>query len=227
MAEWITSTMHSLGYWGIGLLMFFENLFPPIPSELIMPLAGFTVARGQMNFGAAILAGVLGTMLGALPWYYAGKILGHHRLYHLANRYGKWMGISGHDIEKANLWFNRHGKKAVFLARLVPGIRTLISIPAGICQMPLLPFLLYSTLGTTLWVTLLTVAGYLLGDNYEWVDQYIGPLSKVVLGLLLVTFFGLGGVATVQRIRAGSTQGAIVDFNLVQSLSPVACLPIV
>lgn len=187
MVEWITNTMSSLGYWGIGLLMFLENLFPPIPSELIMPLAGFTIAQGRMEFAPAIFAGVMGTVIGALPWYYAGKILGEQRLKSLADRYGKWLTISSKDITKATSWFDKHGSKAVFFCRLVPGVRTLISLPAGISNMPILPFLLYSTIGTTLWVGLLTYAGYALGDNYELVDEYLAPVSKIVLAILIAT----------------------------------------
>jgi membrane protein DedA with SNARE-associated domain len=188
MVEWITNTMQSLGYVGIGLLMFLENLFPPIPSELIMPLAGFTVAKGNMNFVLAVTAGVIGTMLGALPWYYVGKLVGEENLKRLANKYGKWIGLSSKDIDKADNWFDKHGGKAVFYGRLVPGVRTLISLPAGISGMPLVPFLLYSTLGTTLWVGLLTYAGYALGDNYELVEQYLGPVSKIVFVALVVAF---------------------------------------
>lgn len=186
IAEWVTRTMESMGYLGIGLLMFLENLFPPIPSELIMPFAGFTVAKGSMNFWLAVLSGVLGTVLGALPWYYAGKIYGEQRLRRLADRYGKWISLSGKDIDKANAWFTRHGVRAVLLCRLVPGVRTLISLPAGLNNMSIVPFLLYSTIGTAAWVTFLTTLGYLLGDNYELVDEYLGPVSKfVVLGLLI------------------------------------------
>ena len=188
MVEWITNTMNSLGYVGIGLLMFLENLFPPIPSELIMPLAGFTVAQGKMEFAPVVMAGVVGTVLGALPWYYAGKLLGEKRLKSLANRYGKWLGISAKDIDKSKTWFNKHGNTAVLLCRLVPGVRTLISIPAGISSMPVLPFLVFSTLGTLLWVGLLTYSGYALGTNYHLVEEYIGPVSKIVLVALIVAF---------------------------------------
>lgn len=188
MLEWITNTMNSLGYAGIGLLMFLENLFPPIPSELIMPLAGFTVAQGKMEFAPVVMAGVVGTILGALPWYYAGKLLGEKRLKSLANRYGKWLGISAKDIEKSKTWFNKHGNTAVLLCRLVPGVRTLISIPAGMSSMPVLPFLVFSTLGTLLWVGLLTYSGYALGNNYHLVEEYIGPISKIVLVALIVAF---------------------------------------
>ncbi|MFB2919500.1 DedA family protein [Aerosakkonema funiforme] len=188
MQEWITNTMTSLGYVGIGLLMFLENLFPPIPSELIMPLAGFTIAQKQMAFFPAILAGVIGTMLGALPWYYVGKLVGEENLKRLADKYGKWISISSRDIEKADNWFDRHGEKAVFFCRLVPGVRTLISLPAGMSGMHLVPFLIYSTVGTTLWVGFLTYAGYILGEKYELVDEYLGPVSKIVFVGLVVAF---------------------------------------
>ncbi|MEE3719256.1 DedA family protein [Tumidithrix elongata RA019] len=186
MQEWIINITNSLGYLGIGLLMFLENLFPPIPSELIMPLAGFTASQGKMDIFLAIAAGTLGTILGAIPWYYAGLLLGEQRLCLLANRYGKWFGISGDDILKATRWFNRHGIKAVLFCRLVPGVRTLISIPAGIGKMPLVPFLFYSTIGTIAWVSLLAYAGFALGSNYKLVDTYIDPISKVVLAAIAI-----------------------------------------
>jgi membrane protein DedA with SNARE-associated domain len=159
MSEWIVNTMDSLGYGGIALLMFLENLFPPIPSELIMPLAGFTVAQGKMEMIPVLAAGIFGTVLGAFPWYYLGKFIDEQRLEHLADKYGKWITVSSGDIRKVNTWFTRHGTKAVFLGRLVPGIRTLISLPAGVNNMPLAPFVIYSTLGTTLWTCFLTFAG--------------------------------------------------------------------
>lgn len=189
MKEWILSIMDSLGgYWGIGFLMFAENLFPPIPSELIMPLAGFNVSQGKMDFSLAVFAGVVGTIIGALPWYYGGKIVGEQRIKGLADKYGKWIQVSSKDIDKVKNWFDRYGNKAVLFGRLVPGIRTLISLPAGINEMPLVPFLIYSTIGTTLWVIFLTGAGVLLGNNYERVDDYLAPVSKGVLVLLLVSF---------------------------------------
>jgi membrane protein DedA with SNARE-associated domain len=188
MQDWIINIMTSLGYLGIGLLMFAENLFPPIPSELIMPLAGFTVAQGKMNFTLAVLAGVIGTILGAFPWYFAGKLVGEERLKSLADKYGKWITVSSQDIDKVTRWFNRYGTKAVFFGRLVPGIRTLISLPAGLSEMHLAPFVIYSTLGTTAWVMLLTFLGYMLGDNYELVEKYLGPASKIILVFLVAAF---------------------------------------
>ncbi len=203
MQEWITNTMNSLGYLGIGLLMFLENLFPPIPSELIMPLAGYTATfpNTQIQVIPAIAAGVIGTILGAIPWYYAGLLLGQQRLQLLASRYGKWIGISGDDIEKSTNWFQKHGAKAVLFGRLVPGIRTLISIPAGISKMPLIPFFLYSTIGTIGWVTLLTYAGYFLGKNYKLVEDYIDVITKVVVFGVLLAIAAFIGYRLAKRPR--------------------------
>jgi len=203
MQEWVTNTMNSLGYLGIGLLMFLENLFPPIPSELIMPLAGYTATlpNTQIQVIPAIAAGVIGTILGAIPWYYAGLILGQQRLQLLAGRYGKWIGISGEDIEKSVNWFQKHGAKAVLFGRLVPGIRTLISIPAGISKMPVVPFFLYSTIGTIGWVTLLTYAGYFLGKNYKLVEDYIDVITKVVVVGVLLAIASFIGYRLWKRSR--------------------------
>ncbi|NJO40815.1 MAG: DedA family protein [Cyanobacteria bacterium CRU_2_1] len=186
IATWITEVMAKFGYLGIGLLMFLENLFPPIPSELIMPLAGFAVAQGKLQLVPAIAAGVIGTILGAFPWYYLGKVLGEERIKRWIDKHGKWMGISANEIDKSKQWFYRHGTKAVFFGRLVPGIRTLISLPAGFSEMPMVRFLIYSTLGTLAWVGLLTFAGYKLGENYKLVEEYIDPISKIVLAVLVL-----------------------------------------
>jgi len=188
METWVVETIRSLGYFGIGLLMFLENLFPPIPSELIMPLAGFTASKSGLGLIPAIAAGVIGTVLGAYPWYYIGKLVSEERLERWADKYFKWIGISGEDVGKSKTWFQKHGAKAVFLGRMVPGIRTLISLPAGIEGMPIIPFTIYTTLGTIIWTTALTLLGFQLGEKYELVEQYLAPVSKIVLGILVLGF---------------------------------------
>jgi membrane protein DedA with SNARE-associated domain len=191
MLEWITNTINNLGYWGIAFLMFLENVFPPIPSELIMPLAGFVSKQGKLDVFYVFLAGLKGSVLGALIWYYPGKFLGSNRLEALADKYGKWLSVSSKDIVKANQWFDKQGNKAVLIGRLVPGVRTLISVPAGINNMPLIPFLLYSTIGSAAWVGLLTYSGYALGSQYELVEKYIGVVSKVVALGIVITIVAL------------------------------------
>jgi membrane protein DedA with SNARE-associated domain len=199
MVAWINNLMGGLGYWGIGLLMFLENLFPPIPSELIMPLAGFTVAKGQMNFGLAVAAGTIGTMIGTYAWYYLGRLVNYQRLETWINQYGRWLGISSQDIDRVNNWFNKHGRKAVFFGRMIPGIRTLISLPAGINNMPFETFTLYSTAGTLLWTIALTSAGFLLGENYSLIEKYLAPISK----LLLFGLVGWIGYWLLRKMRSG------------------------
>lgn len=186
MFESIINTISSLGYIGIALLMALENIFPPIPSELIMPLAGFTVTQGKLEFIPVVLAGTIGSVLGSTPWYFLGKYWGLRRTKKIADKYGKWLTVSGEDVEKAKRWFDRRGYAATAIGRLVPGIRTYISIPAGISKMPLLPFLIYSTAGSFIWVMLLTYAGYILGENYEQIGTYLKPFSLVVLVLVLI-----------------------------------------
>lgn len=187
--------MDALGYWGIGLLMLLENLFPPIPSEVIMPLAGFTVAQGKMSLVPAIAAGTAGSIVGALPWYALGRWVGEARIARGVDRYGRWLGLSPADLARSRRWFEHHGNQAVFLGRLVPGVRTLISLPAGLEAMAIAPFLVYSTLGSALWVALLTGAGYLLGDRYDLVAAYLGPVAKIVLA----TAMGVAIVALLWR----------------------------
>ena len=198
MAAWVIDLMSSLGYWGIGLLMFLENLFPPIPSELIMPLAGFTVAQGKMNFGVAVFAGTVGTMAGTYAWYYLGRLANYQRLQTWTERYGKWIRVTAKDLDRVNDWFNQHGSKAVFFGRMVPGIRTLISLPAGMNNMPFATFTIYSTIGTLIWTLGLTTAGFLLGENYASIEDYIAPVSKVVLFGLL----GLLGYVVFKKMRS-------------------------
>lgn len=181
MLESIISTINSLGYIGIALLMALENIIPPIPSELIMPLAGFTVTQGKMSFFAVVVAGTIGSVVGATPWYFLGKYWGLKRTKRIADRYGKWLTLSGEDVEKAKQWFDRRGYIATGIGRLVPGIRTYISLPAGISKMPFIPFLFYSTLGSIFWVSFLTGAGYIFGANYEKVGTYLKPFSIIVL----------------------------------------------
>jgi membrane protein DedA with SNARE-associated domain/uncharacterized membrane protein YkvA (DUF1232 family) len=202
--DWITGVVSDTGYLGILALMFAENVFPPIPSELVMPLAGFVAAKGELDPVLVVAAGVLGSLLGALPWYYAGRWLGRERICRLAARHGRWLTLDEHDVGKAITWFERHGRIAVMLGRLVPAVRTLISVPAGIARMPLLPFLAWSALGTVAWTALLTASGYLLQAQYQLVGGYVDAASKIIVGLIVLTYLYrvLAGGRLGQRIGA-------------------------
>lgn len=188
MASWVIRMIHSAGTPAIALLMFIENVFPPIPSELIMPLAGYMVTRGQLSMIAVIAAGTIGSVLGALPLYYLGRKVGAKRMKELAERHGRWVTVSPDEIERAKGWFDRHGGMAVLLCRLVPGVRSLISIPAGIDKMNLAAFLAYTTVGSAIWTALLAWLGHALGSNFEKVGEYLDPVSWVVLGGLLAMY---------------------------------------
>ncbi|GHF51923.1 membrane protein DedA with SNARE-associated domain [Deinococcus metalli] len=186
MVEWVQGLMDSLGYAGILLLMVLENLFPPIPSELIMPSAGFAASRGELSLVLVIVMGTLGSVLGTLPLYYVGRVFSEERLVAWADKHGKWLTISGKDVRRADEWFDRHGPKAVLFGRMVPGIRSLLSLPAGMSDMPLPTFLLYSAIGSGLWASALAGAGYALGENYDRVEEYIGPASQIIVGVAAV-----------------------------------------
>jgi membrane protein DedA with SNARE-associated domain len=188
MFDFITGFVESAGYFGIVLLMFAENVFPPIPSELIMPLAGFTAAKGELNVIGVVVAGSLGTLIGALLWYYIGLRLGLDRIKKLARRHGRWLTLDEEGVDKASQWFQRHGKMALVIGHLVPAVRTLISVPAGVSRMPLLPFLLASAIGTVAWTAILTAAGYLLESQYERVEGYANIATNAVLGLMVAWY---------------------------------------
>ena len=188
MASWVIELVAATGYLGIVLLMLAENLFPPIPSEVIMPLAGYLAAEGRLSLPGIIAAGTLGSVLGALPFYRLGRRIGEERMKDFADRHGRWLTLSSDDITRAKDWFDRHGQSAVLLGRLIPGIRSLISIPAGIDRMSLGRFLAYTAGGTLLWSGALAWAGYLLGSRFSDVARYLDPMSWVVLGAIVALY---------------------------------------
>jgi membrane protein DedA with SNARE-associated domain len=189
MATWVMSIASSTGYFGILLLMVVENVFPPIPSEVIMPLAGYMAAQSKLSLFGIILAGMAGSVLGALPLYYMGQKFGEDRLKEFADNHGRWLTLSRKDIERAKRWFDRHGVAAIFFCRLIPGVRSLISIPAGIARMKIFPFLAYTAAGTGIWAALLAYLGYFLGSEYTQVGKYLDPVSWIVLGAIGVLYF--------------------------------------
>jgi len=173
-------------YLVICFAMFLENLIPPIPSEIIMPLGGFFVYQGSLNFYILVIFGLIGTLLGALPWYYLGRFLNEKKLSDFIERKGKFLGITSQDLSKSKLWFDKYGVSLVFWGRLIPGIRTLISVPAGIELMPLRKFLIWTTLGSLIWVVLLSFSGYVFGENYGVIENYIDNFKIFIKPLLIL-----------------------------------------
>lgn len=187
MFDWIAALIDKIGPLGVALLMFAENVFPPIPSELIMPLAGFNAAQGRMGLITVILAGTIGSVAGATLWYYLGRAVGPERVRRLAARHGRWLTITPAEVDRAQAWFDRHGAAAVLLCRLVPAVRTLISIPAGLAQMPLGTFLLWTSIGSLGWTSFLAIAGWMLEGAYSRVEDWVNPVSSVVVvGLIAI-----------------------------------------
>ena len=188
MTDWIIGTITDLGYLGIFLLMLVEAVFPPIPSELIIPFAGFSAAEGNLDFLGVVVAATLGSLAGMIPWYLVGRLFGLDRVRRLADRHGRWFTLNADEIDRAAIWFVRYGPLIVLFGRLLPIIRTLISIPAGLARMPVLPFVLYSALGMLLWNTVLVSAGYILHEHYHLVEAWIDPLTLVVLGAVVALY---------------------------------------
>lgn len=200
MERLVHTMMEALGPFGIALLMFLENIFPPIPSELIMPLAGYLATRGDMHILVVIASGTVGSLLGILPWYFLGRKLGHEGVKRFASRHGRWLTMSPSEVDAAADRFKRHGKVSVLVGRLIPTIRTLISVPAGVEGMSLGQFLALSAIGTFIWTSALAMAGYLLGQAYGVVADYVDPVSTAVLVLLIAVY--LYRVATYRGERA-------------------------
>ncbi|MFJ8909670.1 MULTISPECIES: DedA family protein [unclassified Streptomyces] len=186
--QWVNSLMDALGAPGAGLAIALENLFPPIPSEVILPLAGFAASSGRMSLVAVLLWTTAGSVVGALALYGVGALLGRERTLALA---GRLPLVKVGDVEKTEAWFLRHGSKAVFFGRMIPVFRSLVSVPAGVERMPLPLFLGLTTLGSAIWNTAFVLAGWALGDNWTEVASVVSAYSKVVLAaaaLALVTF---------------------------------------
>jgi membrane protein DedA with SNARE-associated domain len=185
MADWITGFISEYGYGALVGLMFLENAFPPLPSELIMPFAGYVAARGELHPVGVVVAGSAGSLLGALAWYAVGYWVGIDRLKRFARRHGRWLTLAPDDVVQAERWFNRFGGVAVCVGRLIPAVRSISSVPAGVARMGLGRFLLWSTGGTTAWSGLLAALGYQLGTRFSDVERWLQPVSWAIVVIAL------------------------------------------
>ena len=179
-------TNSTFAYLTICLAMFLENIIPPIPSEIIMPLGGFFVYQEKLNFFILVFWGLFGTILGSLPWYYLGRLVNEKKLSRFLDKRGKYVGITSDDLDKSKRWFDKYGVSLVFWGRLVPGIRTLISVPAGMELMPLRKFLIWTTFGSLIWVAILTYAGFILGENWQIIESYLDQIKYILKPILLL-----------------------------------------
>lgn len=196
MADWVTSFVETIGYPGIFVLMIIEIFVPVVQSEIVMTFSGFTASRGRLSLGGAIVAGVAGSQVGSVALYWIARQVTEERLNEVLTKYGGWLGFSHDNLERAEAFFRRHDRWAVLIGRLLPGIRAFIAVPAGIEKMAFWRFFLLNLLGTAFWVTVLTILGSVLGDNYDAVDQYSSYITYGLLGALgLYVLYRLGVVA--------------------------------
>ena len=200
MATWILGFLERGGYLAVALLTFGESVFPPIPSELILPLAGYLARQDRLALWGVVLAAGVGALLGALPIYHMGRRLGRDGLRDWAGRHGRWVAVTPHEVERAHDWFERHGAAAVFVGRLVPGVRSLISLPAGTAGMAMPKFVLHTAAGSLIWSGILAGAGYVLGAGYDAVEKVLDPVTWVVLGVILVLY--------LRRVLRGAGESA-------------------
>ena len=188
MSDWVIRLIEQSGYLGVGFLMFLETIFPPIPSEVIMPVAGVAAGQGKLSYALVVASGTTGAMLGNIVWYLAARALGIERLEPIVRRWGRWITITWPELLRAEQWFRKNGTLFVSLGRLMPTIRSLVSIPAGLLKMRFRTFFIASTIGTGVWTALLAGAGYKLGERYHDIDKVIGPASNAIIVLLVVMY---------------------------------------
>jgi membrane protein DedA with SNARE-associated domain len=206
MAEWVIDIIGRLGYAGVALLMLAENLFPPLPSELIMPFAGFLAARGDLHPALVVAAGTLGSLAGALPWYFIGRKVGADRLKALTGRHGRWIALTPAEIDRGQRLFEERGALVLVFGRLVPALRTVVALPAGMARMRPLSFVLWTLLGSLIWTSLLTLAGYLLENQYERISGWLNPVSTAIF-LVIAAWY----LVRVVRHRPDRDQGREPD----------------
>ncbi|MEU8668466.1 MULTISPECIES: DedA family protein [Streptomyces] len=199
IAGWATGLVDTLGGPGAGLAIALENLFPPLPSEVILPLTGFAAGQGVLTLASALFWTTLGSVVGAIALYWIGMLVGRDRMHAI---WAKLPLVKVSDLERTEQWFLRHGTKAVFFGRMVPIFRSLISVPAGVERMPLPVFVLLTTVGSLIWNSVLVMAGYWLGDQWEVVETYVGVLSKAVVVLVAVALAAYVAVRLRSRDRA-------------------------
>ncbi|CAH0171048.1 DedA family protein [Microbacterium sp. Bi121] len=208
IAAWAVALMETLGGVGAGVAIALENLFPPLPSEIILPLAGFTAAQGTLGLVEVLIWTTVGSIVGALALYGIGAWLGRRRMYAIAERIPL---IKVEDVERTEAWFEKHGSKAVFFGRMIPIFRSLISIPAGIERMPLLRFTMLTTAGSAIWNTIFVLAGFYLGANWHIVEEYAGIFQKVVIAVVVIAVVAwiVVRVRQLRRNRATAAAGSV------------------
>lgn len=188
MTDWVIRLIEHTGYLGVGFLMFLETVFPPVPSEVIMPIAGVAAVNGPMTLWGVIASGTAGAMFGNIFWYLVARVIGIDRFRPFIQKHGRWLTLDWYDIEKAERLFGRFGSVIVGLGRMLPTVRSVVSIPAGLLHMRLKNFLIWSTIGTACWSSALAIAGYVLGQQFGEINSVIGPLSSAIIAMMVIAY---------------------------------------
>lgn len=199
LATWVQDVIEQLGYLGVALLVVAENVFPPIPSEIVLPFAGFVAQRGSESVVIMILAATVGSVIGALMMYWIAAVIGDDRLHAFTRRFGNWVQIREADLTRAEEWFDRHATSAVLIGRCVPLIRSVVSIPAGFRRMKLIPYIAYTFLGSLVWNIALVGAGAVLGENWERVEPVVATFQWIVIVVLVAVVARLAYVVYQRR----------------------------
>ncbi len=181
LTDWVTEVVHTLGYVGVAVLVALESVVPPIPSELVLPLAGFVAGRGDASVAGRAAAATVGSVVGALVLYWISAAIGPVRLRSFVVRHGRWLGVKEADLDRAEAWFDRRSDVAVLVCRCVPLVRSLVSIPAGFRRMPIWRFVVFTAIGSAVWNLALVGAGALLGERWEQVGDVVGSFQTVVI----------------------------------------------
>ena len=201
LGSWVQDVIESLGYLGVALLVIAENLFPPIPSEIVLPFAGFVARRGDGSVVVMVIASTIGSVVGALVLYAIAAAIGPERIHTFVVRFGRWFGVKESDMVRAEEWFDRRSNVAVLVGRCVPLIRSLVSIPAGFRRMRFVPFVVLTAVGSAVWNVALIGAGAALGDQWDVVGDYVGILQWLVIVVIMAVVIRFA----VQRIQSKRT----------------------
>ena len=188
MTDFILDLIQSWGYFGIAILMFLENVFPPIPSEVIMSLGGVMVGHGRFDYWTLVAFAVVGTTLGNWVWYWVARGVGYERLKPLVDRHGRWLTLDWDEVEKLHDWFIKYGSGIVFVCRFMPIARTMVSLPAGMVGMHQVKFLLWTAAGSTIWIAALAGAGSWFGKQFHEVERFIGPVALIAIGSIILLY---------------------------------------
>ena len=207
LTAWISDVIETLGWVGVGFLVALESVFPPIPSEAVLPLAGYVAGRGGPSFAGMVIAATAGSVVGSWALYSVAATLGQHRIHGFVRRYGRYFGVDEQELERAEAWFDRRGSTAVLVGRCVPLIRSIVSLPAGVRRMPPVRFTVLTAIGSGIWNVALIGAGFAFGEHWQRVSDAVGIFQVVVVALLAVVLAFYAKRVVMRRLDERRSSG--------------------